>query len=323
MEKVIPKLSSSKLELLENCSWSFYARYFLKIPQKGNSGSLRGTCVHSVLDFLAKPKRVTWIKEITDVKDAYFKKSLEIYIKKYIAKWSLTEDDEILIKTMILVALNHDFLFQDLPNSKMLQTELKFDWVNENPRYSITGFIDRPVLYDDNRVMARDFKGSKAKYNPNYLYGATQGFMYSLALTKLYPERKPTVEFLFLRFPKKPVQTFETTPKRLRGFEFYLEEVTKFIEDFTEVKAKGNFAKNNPEKRWLCGKEGSNFCCEARKPLDYWVIIDDNKIVKGAFTREELEKILKTNQSIEAKHYPGCPAWYKPKPKFRHPDENF
>lgn len=322
-ELKITKLSSSRLELLENCSWSYHARYHLRLPQGTNPGQLRGNCVHSVLEFLATKKRFTWVDEILKVNDLYLKPSIKRYVKIYLRKWKLGDEDEELIRSMTLVALNHDFFFKDLPNSEMLETEHRFDITSDNPRYSITGFMDRSVIYDDNKIVARDFKTSKKKYAMDYLHGATQGFMYSLVLKKMFPTREPSVEFLFLRFPKKPVQTFSPDEKALRGFEYYLEEATKFLQDFNDDKARGNFAKDNPDKRWLCGREGTSFICEARKPLDYFVIIENNKIVKGANTKEELELILKPNQTIEPKHYPGCPAWYKQKPKFRHPDESF
>ena len=51
---------------------------------------------------------------------------------------------------------------------------------------------------------------------------------YTLAAKKHWPGYKPTAEFLFLRFPKSPVQQLEFTEEQLKGFEYYLSYIWKY-----------------------------------------------------------------------------------------------
>jgi len=55
-------LSTSRIKKFQHCYQSYYATYFLKIPDNGNLGSLRGSSCHDVLELLSKPRR----KELVD-----------------------------------------------------------------------------------------------------------------------------------------------------------------------------------------------------------------------------------------------------------------
>src|SRR5690348_5569304 len=50
------KLSASKIKTLGTCSWLYQASYVTKLPRTGNDGSMRGTCVHLLLEVLLNPR---------------------------------------------------------------------------------------------------------------------------------------------------------------------------------------------------------------------------------------------------------------------------
>ena len=85
--------------------------------------------------------------------------------------------------------------------------------------------------------------------------------MYSLVARKVWPKLKPVVQFLFLKFPEDPIQELRYQDEQLDGFELYLNELSKLINNFTEEDAKSNFAADQkfqqrgkasrPVKLWL------------------------------------------------------------------------
>ncbi len=50
------RLSASKLATFQKCSFSYYAKYCLKLPDKTNYGSLMGSLCHSIFECLLKPR---------------------------------------------------------------------------------------------------------------------------------------------------------------------------------------------------------------------------------------------------------------------------
>ena len=46
-------LSASRIKTLETCSWTYWVNYHLKIPQRSNDGSDRGTICHTVFQWAA------------------------------------------------------------------------------------------------------------------------------------------------------------------------------------------------------------------------------------------------------------------------------
>ena len=50
-------LSASRIKTLQSCSWMYYAKYIIGIPDKGNDGSSRGTVCHLIFEVLGDPRR--------------------------------------------------------------------------------------------------------------------------------------------------------------------------------------------------------------------------------------------------------------------------
>tara|TARA_R100000808_G_C2136741_1_gene144990 strand:+ start:913 stop:1599 length:687 start_codon:yes stop_codon:yes gene_type:complete len=214
-----------------------------------------------------------------------------------------------MIKKMVLVGLKNDFYCK---GKALGIAEQKFDIVSENPPYRILGFIDKHAIdKKEGAVSIIDYKSSKSKFRGEELDSNPQAMMYSLAAKTLWPKvKKRLVQFLFLRFPRQPVQELEFTDDQLRGFEYYLSHIYEQINNFTEELAKSNYAKDNPKVHWLCGPAKSGWICPYQKPFDYYVLLDkDSRILQTAYEEDDLPK-KKKGQTIEIRKYEGCPRFY-------------
>ena len=130
--------------------------------------------------------------------------------------------------------------------------------------------------------------------------------IYSLAAKKAWPELKPKVEFLFLRFPKAPTQELEFTDEELRGLESYLGHVYEIINNFDEELGKTSYAKDKRKVQWLC-KAGRTWRCPYIDPFDYYRVVDgEGKVLRSSF-KNDLE--ANENETVEKAKYEGCPAW--------------
>ena len=150
-----------------------------------------------------------------------------------------------------------------------------------------------------------DYKSSKAKFKGEELDSNVQAMMYTLAAKKLWPKLKRViVKFLFLRFPRQPVQQLEFSGEQIKGFEHYLEHVNTVLDDFSEEDAKNNFAADN-DYHWLCGPAKSGWICPFHKPFDYHVLLDENgEQLKSSYNNDFAPS---KGQTVEQRHYEGCP----------------
>lgn len=321
----LPKLSASKIKTLQTCSWLYYCNYVLKLPKTSNDGANRGTCVHLIYEVLLNPRHRHYVNEIRE----------HGTLKKIPSIWRLTlktakkltvadEDNLALIDKMAVFGLQYDFHHE---GSAKLESESEFNIITDT--YSINGFIDKKATFPDGSVKITDYKTSKAKFKPEELDGNMQAMMYSLACYK-QAGVIPEISFLFLR-EKEPIQKAEVCSQDdLEGFEYYLGELTEYIKTFDEKKAKSDYAANDKERMWLCGrtkkqgqlkKDGSPMWdCASKWAFDYFVALDEKgKILTSAFTKKELEG---KKGAIEQRRYPGCPRWNRPAPE-KSDDFNF
>jgi len=301
------RLSASKIKTLDTCSWLFYSKYFLKVPDTTNDGASRGTIVHLIFELLLKPRH----------KKKYFNKLKKnptailrcepIYrlLRKHADRLSVNDKDNLaLIYQMLYVGLNHNFYCK---GSKSLKEEEHFEIEGDN--FIINGFIDKKAFYK-NKIDIWDYKSSKSKFNKEEIEANYQALMYSLATFKK-DGVIPNVKFLFLRFPDSPEQAApKLTEDELEGFEMFLTELADLLSDYNEDKALENLAKNGRKYRWLCGSEKpGKWICPVRKPFEFYALIkkDSGRIVKSAHESKDLyadEEHLIVKQS-----YAGCPAW--------------
>jgi len=293
------KLSASSLASVDSCSWIYYAQYVLKIPQSGNVGSYRGTICHLIFNLLAKEKHEKTRQAILKAGDPFSCKAIKRLVVQHMKKVGIgTKENYELMREMILVGFQ---TVAEYDKVKMLGNEMKFE-IKENGYY-LKGFIDRLYQLKDS-ILVVDFKSSKAKFPKSALATNIQAMMYSLAARTLY-KAKTSVEFIFLRFPKKPTQEIAFSDKTLDGFVEYLKYMASYLRDFTMDKALVNLAAEKYEKRWMCGSlKAGAWVCPYRKPFKYYGLM--NK--EGEITKTSLNKLTnKDGLACVELTYSGCP----------------
>ncbi len=299
-------LSASRIKTLETCSWSYWASYHLKLPQKQNEGAARGTICHLVFELLLNKRHKSHYLNM--MKRGCLTPAIKRLVLKHAIKQKIDSEANLtMIEEMIWVGINTDFYGK---GGKLDEPEREFLLESEEPKYKIKGFIDKTILYKkENKVKIVDYKSSKGKFKDDDLTANIQAMTYTLASKKkLWPDiDNVSVEFVFLRFPKQPLQEVHIKEEELGGFEYYLEHMFKIINDFKEKDAKSNFAADSDKNKWLC-KAGKTWKCPYYDPYDYHVLLDENgAILNSAFESEKL-KIQKDGQTIEKRRHEGCPA---------------
>ncbi|MBC8395270.1 MAG: PD-(D/E)XK nuclease family protein [Bacteroidetes bacterium] len=304
-------LSASRIKTLETCSWVYWCRYHMGLPDTPNDGALRGSICHLIFELLLKPRHKkhfdAMMKTSTMEGSPAIVRMVNSYLKKHGIEKDRPDDNYEMISEMVMVGLHIDFFGGE--GASIDKPEQEFSIENKNPAYKIRGYIDKPIKYEkDGTVKIIDYKSSKYKFRGDELDSNIQALMYSLASKTLWPGMKPKVEFQFLRFPKKPCQNLEFSDHEIKGFEQYLAQVNKHINSFSEKDSTTNFAQDDKKNRWLCGI--GKWVCPLKKSFDYYSLEDkDGKQVKSAFDEDDLKSIKTKGQKIVKKHYEGCPKF--------------
>ena len=298
-------LSASRIKTLETCSWVYWNNYHTKVPQSQNDGALRGTICHTVFEVLLNKRHIKNYKRIIKKNSINGDEAISKLVKNSCKKVGLSLDNYDLLDQMIMVGLKHDFFGED---GKVVKPEFAFEIKNDNPKYHIKGFIDKPIQ-TKKEMHIIDYKSSKYKFRGDDLEANIQAMMYSLASKKLWPKLKPIVKFLFLRFPKQPIQELNFSEDQIKGFEHYLEHINDYINNFDEDSAKSNFAIDNEKNKWMCKIGG--WKCPYKDSYKYYAKIDSN----GETVETSLNNDFKNTEgfSVEERLYEGCPKWKKPK----------
>ena len=308
-------LSASRIKTLETCSWVYWNNYHQKIPQNQNDGAIRGTICHTVFEILLNPRHRKHYDKIIKNNSISGSKPVEKLVKKLKARMGLDSSNFNLLDQMIMVGLKNDFFGR---GGKIIKPEYPFEIKNDNPKYHIKGFIDKPIK-KKKEMHIIDYKSSKYKFRGDDLQANIQAMMYSLASIKLWPKLTPIVKFLFLRFPKQPVQELTFTKEQIKGFEHYLEHINDYINNFDETTAKSNFAADNEKNKWMCQIGG--WKCPYKDQFNYYVKINE----KGEIIESNLDGNFKDTNGfkIEKREYGGCPRWKQPEKRAQNIKDEF
>jgi len=294
-------LSASRIKTLETCSWVYWNNYHTKVPQTQNDGALRGTICHTVFEFLLNPKHKKHYNKIIKQNSITGSKAMERLVKKLKTKVGLDPSNFEILDQMIMVGLKHDFFGE---GGKIVKPEFPFEIKNDSPKYHIKGFIDKPIKKKKEMHIV-DYKSSKYKFRGDDLEANIQAMMYSLASLKIWPKLKPIVKFLFLRFPKQPIQQLSFTEEQIKGFEYYLEHINNYINNFDEDTAQANFAADNEKNKWMCQIGG--WKCPYKDSYEYYVKLN----TEGEVIESNFDGNFKETKGfvIEKRSYEGCPKW--------------
>lgn len=329
-------LSASKIKTLKSCSWLYWCKYHLKLPDKTNDGALKGEIVHLIFECLGIDRHVNHYNTILKKKNVFASKAIKRLVLKHVKSKNLNKPDHVEdIKEMIYKGLLYDFFGNKYGKPSYVISEKEFEIiVDENDiKYKIKGYIDKLFIYENKSiVLIRDFKTNKKKYEGKEVTDNLQDNMYTLAIKKLYPElQNIKMEFLFLKQETEEQILMEMEGKtkyEILGFEHELTEYQKYADSFNEKIALTNLANHQgmPKDgsfggKLLCGfaskpnelkKDGTpKWCCTYKFGFDYFIVLDkENKIKKSGFTKEDFKKYkLLEGEKIIKKYYNGCPAF--------------
>lgn len=337
-------LSASRIKKAEMCSWSFWATYTLKVPDKGNEGSSRGWICHLLFELLGNPRHFEKYNGILLSNSIYDCEPIRRLVHYHARRLGVCDSANLqLIDDMTMAGLNFDFFGERGGKPSQIIQEQAFDiTVDEGEKlYRLRGFIDVLFLYKkDKKVIIRDFKTSKSVFKGKDLTDNLQDLIYTLAVKKLFPHfTNRQMEFLFVKFDLNStgrVKMKNLSCGELEGLEHQLTNIQSFIDNFSEEDAVANFAATQGYPKdgsfggpLACGKDGYKiykgkplrdkegnkvvaYICPYRNPLNYWVIEDSaGKIIKSAF--EDKKSSLIPNESkgerLVRKEYGGCPHW--------------
>ena len=220
-------LSASRIDTFKTCSQLYYAKYVGRLPERGNDGSNRGTVCHEVLELLVKPRHKDMYTAAIMAGCCNGVPALWRLIRRKAKTWRVSDPANLaLIDGFIMVALVTGFFG---PKGSVVHAEKEFSLqVNEDgKRYNVRGVSDKlfeclegNVLYTD----GVDYKSSKTTFDKYKLDHNTQSYIYQLAIRRMFPKAiLRRFHFLFLKFPKAPVQEQPVfTDDQLSGFEYQL-----------------------------------------------------------------------------------------------------
>lgn len=317
-------LSASRIKTYHTCSWTYYLTYVLGFRDfdKGNDGSKRGTICHLILEVLLNPRHQKYIEDVKQ-HGIFLVPPILRLVKKHARILGVDDDANMsLMDTFIKVGLKSDY-FCDGWDLQAPEKEFKIE--NEEPHYKALGYIDKHAIsLDGSKARVDDYKTSKTKFTGKDVSLNIQSLLYALALWKEGNYEEVEANFIFLKFVRQPWQRFKYDEKTIRGFEYYLADVYKYLKEFNLQKACSNFARRN-ESFNLCGKphyrpgdtkpDGSPaWVCPWRLPFIFYELVDkDGKIIKKSKEKQELLDLGKEGCIIQEKLYAGCPAWAKRK----------
>ena len=342
MSEPITPLSASRIKTVQSCSWLYYAKYKLNLPDASNDGAKRGSICHLIFELLGEPKRKKIYNTIIKTKDVFSVRGIEKLIFKHAKKLNVDDEDNIsLIKEMTLNGLMYDFYGDKMGKPTHALSEKDFEIIvsDGDKKYKIKGFIDKLFLYKNKKfALIRDFKTSKQKFKGKEVSDNLQDYMYSLAVKHLYPEYKNRIsEFLFLKFDLNDtnsesdgaIQMLPISEDDLEGFEYQLSGIQEYLDNFSEQDAVSNFAASQPYPTdnsfggpLQCGfaktkgqlkKDGTPMWhCGMKFDFHYYAILNaDGKHIKSYLENEYNDDLIPEGGSVEKKYYLGCPRFVK------------
>ena len=184
-------LSASRIKTAQSCSWLYWCKYKLHLPDRSNDGARRGSICHLVFEVLGVPKRKKYYNKIIKKEDVFAVESIKRLILKHAIREGIDDTENIeLMKDMIFNGLSYDFFGKDLDKPTQEFSEKDFDIikVDGDIKYKIRGFIDKLFLYKKQKfALIRDFKTSKDVFKGKDATDNLQDLMYSLAVKNLFP----------------------------------------------------------------------------------------------------------------------------------------
>ena len=201
MRELTP-LSASRIKKAQSCSWSYWATYHLKVPDKSNDGASRGWICHLIFELLGDPRHKEIYDELILKDDIFACEPIRRLVGYHARKLNVNDKENLqLINDMTLAGLHFDFFggARGEPDEAISEQEFNITVDESDKLYRLRGFIDKLFFYKDQELaVIRDFKSSKSVFKGKELSDNLQDLLYTLAVKKLFLiTRKDKLSFCF------------------------------------------------------------------------------------------------------------------------------
>lgn len=300
------RLSASRVKLLNDCSWRFYASEYLLWPEKVWPRTHVGTVVHSVLESLYRAKHHAVYDTVKTAGTIDASPAIKRLVRAWQHKTNLSDELIADVDPMTMLVLNRTN-FLDEGAIRRFEPEHEFTMVLKNGG-KVRGYIDRLTVYPDPEAwVVWDYKSQKKRFTESEVRDSFQSLVYQWYLWKTYGALA-TVKYVMLRHPPtsrtpdKHIQvTPPATPAQLAGFETYLEYLYDGINSFGE---KEGLAAMKDDDFGFCQN-----VCSFYTPKTYLAVKKrgTDALVK-TYLPEFLPSLKDDEYTVEMTH-PGCPKY--------------
>lgn len=329
-DESMTRLSASRIKTAESCSWLYWCKYKLKLPDASNDGASRGTICHLILELLCLPSRKKYYNKIIKSNTIFCVPSVSRLVNIWAKRLEVSDPENMeLIDFMTVNGLRYDYFGQLSGKVDKAFSEKDFHIIVKDEdrgiKYRINGFIDKLFLYKNKKLaIIRDFKTSKKVFEGKEIDDNLQDLIYSLAVKHLYPDYSTRQsEFIFLKFDLEPdllgsdgkgvLKMQPLSNEELEGFEYQLTDWQNYIDDFDEESAHSDFACDKyggqfpPSEAGFCGKLQCGFAtypgqlkkdgsvmwhCPFKFSFDYLALKNKDGIIKKTCKIEDKEELL-------------------------------
>lgn len=306
MSEVKParRISASRIKLVNDCSYRFYASEYLKVPEKTWPRTHVGTVAHAVFEALYPEKHRKVYDLIKKEGTIYASKSIERLVKIWQGKTVVSDELISDIDPMVMMVLNHtDFL--DEGATRRFEPEHEFTMTLANGGL-VRGYIDRLAFFGD-RAIVWDYKSQKNRFDKEEVEDSFQSLMYQWYVWKTYG-LLAEVRYVLLRHPptkrdpSKHIQiTMPATPTQLRGFEVYITHMWEVVNRFGPKDATANFKEDDP-----------GFCrnvCTYYRPTSYLSVKKKGSNALVANFALDANPQVGHDEYVETCIHKGCPKY--------------
>jgi hypothetical protein len=298
------RLSASRLKLLSDCTWRFYASEYLLWPEKVWPRTHLGTIAHAVLEALYRDRHRKTHDAIKEAGTIYVSPSVSRLVRILQVKLNISDELIADIDPMVMLALTQTN-FLDVGAIRRFDPEHEFTMTLPSGG-KVRGYIDKMAEYSDEWIVW-DFKSQKNRFTKDELDDSFQSMTYQWYVYRTFG-KLATVKYVMLRHPptnrtpEKHIQiTPPATPEQLEGFESYLDYIHGQINQFGLQEARSGMKTDD-----------DGFCrnvCSYFTPKTYISIRKKStkELVKNYLP--EFAPQPKEDEYAEEAHHSGCPRW--------------
>lgn len=294
-------ISASKISDLDRCTYLFYCKHVLGLPDSTHWKTRVGSALHNVIEYVLKPKRRAILDKIlaNGFQFAAFP-SIDRYCRMWAARYKLDLWDHQNVEEML--QLTFVTLAPYLKEGEFV-SEQRFE-IDLGDGATASGYVDIAAIGPDKRII--DMKTKGQKFTKKELAANMQAIIYQMWYYETYGELVST-DFILTRFPptkRQPKNHLQSvlpaTPTQIAGLKYYLKELYGVMNSFGIREAHGSFCTDT----FFCDK-----LCSFRRPMTYLAVVD--QATGHTLSTHMLDNApnLGHNQVLVEMTHPGCPKY--------------